>query len=178
MSHISRPVAPDSSAGAGAPIPKPEKVSDDLDRWLGSDGEKTLGGLIDLFGEKSFAILFVLLLGVPALPLPTGGATHVFEIIAALLALELVVGRDQIWLPQRWRRLERGGDRQQRFLARLIRMIRRLEREGWYLTKQRGSHRQFKHPDRPGKVTVPGRPNDELQEGTWRSIQRHAGWRR
>jgi hypothetical protein len=124
----SPPVALDSSVGAAVPTPRPEKISDQLDRWLGSDGEKTLGGLIDLFGEKSFAILFVLLLGVPALPLPTGGATHVFEIIAALLALELVVGRDQIWLPQRWRRLELGGDRQQRFLSRLIRMIRRLER--------------------------------------------------
>jgi hypothetical protein len=43
----------------------------------------------------------VLLLGVPALPLPTGGATHVFEIIAVLLALELIVGREEIWLPRR-----------------------------------------------------------------------------
>jgi hypothetical protein len=41
----------------------------------------------------------VLLLGPSALPLPTGGATHVFEIIAMLLALELIAGRDQIWLP-------------------------------------------------------------------------------
>src|SRR5437660_8357670 len=124
----SQPVAPGSPVGAGPPIPEPEKVSDELDRWLGSDGEKTLGSLIELFGEKSFAILFVLLLGVPALPLPTGGATHVFEIIAVLLALELVAGRDQIWMPRRWRKLELGGDKQQRFISRLIRMIRRLER--------------------------------------------------
>ncbi len=48
-------------------------VSEQLERWLNSDGEKTLGSLIGLFQEKSFAILFVLLLGVPALPLPTGG---------------------------------------------------------------------------------------------------------
>jgi len=58
-----------------------------------------LGSLIELFQERSFAILFVLLLGVPALPLPTGGATHVFEIIAMLLALELIAGRGEIWLP-------------------------------------------------------------------------------
>jgi hypothetical protein len=70
----------------------------------------------------------VLLLGVPALPLPTGGATHVFEIIAMLLALQLVAGRDEIWLPQRWRTLELAGDRQQRFISRLIKMIRWLER--------------------------------------------------
>ena len=71
------------------------KVSDELERWLTGDGEKTLGSLIQLFEEKSFAILFVVLLGVPALPLPTGGATHVFEIIAMLLALELIAGRER-----------------------------------------------------------------------------------
>jgi hypothetical protein len=103
-------------------------VSQDLERWLQSDGEKTLGSLIDLFEEKSFAIVFVLLLGVPALPLPTGGATHVFEIIAVLLAGQLIAGREQIWLPERWRRLELAGPRRQRFLAGLMKMIRRLER--------------------------------------------------
>jgi hypothetical protein len=87
-----------------------------------------VASLIEVFEEKSFAILFVVLLGVPALPLPTGGATHVFEIIAILLAAQLIAGRDQIWLPQRWRSLQLAGDRQQRFIAGLMRLIRRLER--------------------------------------------------
>lgn len=104
------------------------RVSDGLERWLAAEGDKTLGSLIELFGEKSFAVLFVFLLGVPALPLPTGGATHVFEAIAVLLALQLIVGRDEIWLPKRWRRLELAGDRQQRFVRALMRLIRRLER--------------------------------------------------
>ena len=103
-------------------------VSDELERWLQSEGEKTLGSLVELFEEKSFAIVFVLLLGVPALPLPTGGATHVFEIIAVLLAGQLIAGRTRIWLPQRWHALELAGPRQQRFIAGLMRMIRRLER--------------------------------------------------
>jgi hypothetical protein len=107
---------------------QPLSVSHELERWLQSDGDKTLGSLVALFEHKSFAILFVLLLGVPALPLPTGGATHVFEVIAVLLAAQLIAGRTEIWLPQRWRRLELAGDRQQRFIAALMRMIRRLER--------------------------------------------------
>jgi hypothetical protein len=107
---------------------RPEKVSDDIQRWLEGESDKTLGSLIELFEEKSFAILFVLLLGVPALPLPTGGATHVFEVIAVLLALQLIAGRDEIWLPQRWRKLDLGGERRQKFIAGLMRMIRRLER--------------------------------------------------
>ena len=103
-------------------------MSHELDAWLHSDGDKTLGSLIELFEKKSFAILFVLLLGVPALPLPTGGATHVFEVIAGLLALQLIAGRDEIWLPARWRSREIAGDKQQRFLTSLVKLIRRLER--------------------------------------------------
>jgi hypothetical protein len=107
---------------------RPRSVSDELERWLQGDSDKTLGSLVELFEEKSFAILFVLLLGLPALPLPTGGATHVFEIIAVVLAAQLIAGRTQIWLPQRWCRLELAGDRQQRFIAGLMKLIRRLER--------------------------------------------------
>ena len=92
MRSSPQPADMGSSAGAEQPRPEPEMVSEQLERWLHGDGEKTLGSLIGLFEEKSFAILFVLLLGVPALPLPTGGATHVFEIIAVLLALQLIAG--------------------------------------------------------------------------------------
>jgi hypothetical protein len=108
--------------------PNREKLSDELQRWLDSDGDKTLSSLIELFEEKSFAILFVLLLGVPALPLPTGGVTHVFEVVAVLLALQLIIGRDEIWLPQRWRRLQVAGGRQQRMINALMKVIRWLER--------------------------------------------------
>jgi hypothetical protein len=108
--------------------PEAPSVSRDLERWLESDGEKTLGSLVALFEEKSFAILFVVLLGVPALPLPTGGATHVFEIIAVLLALQLIAGRHHIWLPERWCKLELAGPRQRRFVAGLMKFIRWLER--------------------------------------------------
>lgn len=117
-----------ASLAGDEPGRRPAKVSDQLGRWLGGDGEKTLGSLVELFEDKSFAIVFVLLLGVPALPLPTGGATHVFEIVAMLLALELVAGRKEIWLPQRWRGIELAGDKQQRFIGALMKTIRRLER--------------------------------------------------
>jgi len=105
-----------------------QKVSDSIQGWLEGESDKTLGSLVELFGEKSFAVLFVFLLGVPALPLPTGGATHVFEIIAALLALQLIVGRDQIWLPQKWCKLQLAGPKQQKFITGLMKLIRRLER--------------------------------------------------
>ena len=100
----------------------------ELERWLNGEGEKTLGTLVETFGDKSFALLLVLLLGVPALPIPTGGLTHIFELIAALIAVELIAGRQQVWLPQRWRTHELAGARQQRFIAGLMKLICRLER--------------------------------------------------
>jgi hypothetical protein len=116
-----------SNASPATPHETP-RLSDQLERWLTGEGEKTLGSLVHTFGDKSFAVLLVLLLGVPALPLPTGGVTHVFELIAALIAVELIAGRHEVWLPQRWRALELAGARQQRFIAGLMRLIRRLER--------------------------------------------------
>jgi hypothetical protein len=112
----------------------PAKLSDELERWLAGDGPKTLGGLIDAFGEGSFAVIFVVLMAVPALPLPTGGVTHVIELIVMLLALELIAGRRKVWLPERWRGLELAGARQQRFFATLLGRIRWLER----LSRPRG----------------------------------------
>ena len=53
----------------------------------------------------------------PALPLPTGGATHLFEAIAMLLALQLMIGRKEVWLPGRWRNLRFEGDKRERFIA-------------------------------------------------------------
>src|SRR5215207_999319 len=109
-------------------MPQAERLSDRLESWFRSPGLKTVGSLTELFGEKSFAVLFVLLLAVPALPVPTGGVTHVFELIAILLALELIAGRKTVWLPERWRRRELGPAQQKRFAEVLVRRIRWLER--------------------------------------------------
>jgi len=103
-------------------------VSDQIENWNNSDAPKNLGSLIEVFEEKSFAVIFVLLLGVPALPIPTGGATHVFELIAMLLCLQLIIGRDKVWLPERWQRMKLEGKNQQKFVRALLKSIRFLER--------------------------------------------------
>ncbi|HOC43052.1 MAG TPA: type II toxin-antitoxin system HicA family toxin [Thermoanaerobaculales bacterium] len=53
--------------------------------------------------------------------------------------------------------------------------VRMLKAHGWHLARTRGSHRQYKHQERPGLVTVPGKPGDELAAGTLRSILKQAG---
>jgi predicted RNA binding protein YcfA (HicA-like mRNA interferase family) len=54
-------------------------------------------------------------------------------------------------------------------------VIRLIEADGWSFHRQRGSHRQYKHPTKPGKVTVAGQPSDEMAPGTLGSIFRQAG---
>jgi predicted RNA binding protein YcfA (HicA-like mRNA interferase family) len=55
-------------------------------------------------------------------------------------------------------------------------VLRRLKSDGWVRVKARGGHRQFKHPTKPGRVTVSGKPSDTLPPGTLASIFRQAGW--
>jgi hypothetical protein len=84
---------------------QPRHLSDELEAWLEGGEDKTMGGLLDLFGERAFAVL-----------------------IAMLVALQLIIGRDEIWLPKRWRKIELAGGKRERFLNALMRWIRRLER--------------------------------------------------
>ncbi|MDQ3957948.1 MAG: type II toxin-antitoxin system HicA family toxin [Actinomycetota bacterium] len=53
-------------------------------------------------------------------------------------------------------------------------VIKVLERDGWRQVKQEGSHRQFKHPDKPGRVTVSGKRGHDLPKGTLASILKQA----
>ncbi|MEH2213946.1 type II toxin-antitoxin system HicA family toxin [Nostoc sp.] len=53
-------------------------------------------------------------------------------------------------------------------------VIKRLEADGWYLARTKGSHRQFKHPDKAGTVTVAGKPNVDVPIGTLKNIWRQA----
>ncbi|MDR2969678.1 MAG: type II toxin-antitoxin system HicA family toxin [Tannerellaceae bacterium] len=54
-------------------------------------------------------------------------------------------------------------------------IINCIETDGWYFVTQKGSHRQFRHPTKQGRVTVPGGLNDELAIGTAKSILKQAG---
>jgi predicted RNA binding protein YcfA (HicA-like mRNA interferase family) len=54
-------------------------------------------------------------------------------------------------------------------------LIALIERDGWYLVATRGSHRQYKHPEKPGRVTIAGHPGDDLAPGTLNSVFKQAG---
>ncbi len=53
-------------------------------------------------------------------------------------------------------------------------VIKLLEVDGWYIVAAKGSHRQYKHPVKSGRVTIAGHPNDDLAPGTLNSIFKQA----
>jgi predicted RNA binding protein YcfA (HicA-like mRNA interferase family) len=54
-------------------------------------------------------------------------------------------------------------------------LIKRMEQIGWQVVRVKGSHRQFRHPERPGTVTVAGKLNSDVPIGTLRAILKQAG---
>jgi len=53
-------------------------------------------------------------------------------------------------------------------------IIKLIEADGWYLVATKGSHRQYKHPTKPGRVTIAGHPGDDLAPGSLNSILKQA----
>jgi len=56
-------------------------------------------------------------------------------------------------------------------------VIKKLVAAGWYLSRIKGSHHQFKHPTKSGLVTVK-HPDGDIPKGTIHSIEKQAGWRK
>ncbi len=54
-------------------------------------------------------------------------------------------------------------------------VLRALGQDGWYTVRFSGSHRQLRHPTKSGKVTVAGKPSDDMPPGTLRSVEHQAG---
>src|SRR5262245_17593696 len=101
-----------------------DPFSVELERWLGTDRDKTLGDVQDVFGERTFAVLILLLMAPTALPLPTGGITVLFEAATVLLAVEMVAGRRTVWLPSSWRERRIGAVATDKALPAVLRAVR------------------------------------------------------
>jgi hypothetical protein len=119
-------------------------LDEEIAGWAAGD-DTSMGSLLDLFGSRSFAVLLVILLAPSALPVPTGGVTHILEIAAMLIALQLTIGMREIWLPKKWRAHQ--VNTQGKFLRALIGFVRRVDRVAKprmsYLFGSRFSHIVF-----------------------------------
>lgn len=103
--------------------------SKELEDWLKSSKQKTLDSLEDVFGEKGFALAFMLLMFIPALPIPTGGITHFFlQPVTMILALEMIAGQRTIWLPKKVKTRQIGSLLEGRALPFIVKRVRWLEK--------------------------------------------------
>ena len=110
--------------------------SSQLEAWLSHVGSKTIGDLGRVFGERSFAVTILFLMFIPALPLPTGGISHLFELITILLALEMIGGATTIWLPRFLNDRPLGVGLVTKALPFMIRRIQWFEK----FARPRGTH--------------------------------------
>lgn len=121
-----------------------KRFSQRLSLWLKSDDKKTLGSMLDVFDEKSFAFIFLVLMIFPAAPLPTGGITHVFEIVVILIALQLVIGRQELWLPKKLQKIELSKSMRTKILPFLQRRVEFFEKLSKPRLKALVEHRWFR----------------------------------
>jgi hypothetical protein len=117
-----------STGGDGEIAAIDAPLSERLQSWLSADGPKSIGGLLDHFGPQAFAVAFVLLMGPSALPIPTGGVTHVFDVVVVVLAFQLIVGRAQPWLPDRLRDRELKSLQSAKVQSKLVTPITKVEK--------------------------------------------------
>jgi hypothetical protein len=102
-------------------------LSDELELCLHED-DVTLGRLNDLLDERSFALVLMVLLLPSALPIPTGGVTHVLELCAVLVTLQMIVGRRELWLPRRLVDHRLGETITTKAAPKVLRFVRWVER--------------------------------------------------
>lgn len=102
-------------------------VSAGLEEWLDCDEPTNLGTLNHAFGKKLLAAGCLTLMAPSALPIPTGGATHVFDVFAIVFAVQMLLARKTVWLPARLSKREMGPKAQKGFRI-MIRFVKQCER--------------------------------------------------
>lgn len=101
----------------------------DLEGWFKLNQNKTVGDLLEFFGEKSFAILFLVFMFIPALPVPTGGITTLVLIPGTVItSFEMMFGRRSLWLPKRMTKIPIASPVLQKSIPFMIRRVRWLEK--------------------------------------------------
>jgi len=101
----------------------------DLEHWFKLNHNKTVGDLLEFFGEKSFAILFLVFMFIPSLPVPTGGITTIVLIPGTIItSIEMMFGRRSLWLPSRITKIKINSSVLKKAIPFMIRRVRWLEK--------------------------------------------------
>ncbi|HZP30600.1 MAG TPA: exopolysaccharide biosynthesis protein [Acidimicrobiia bacterium] len=103
-------------------------LGDELDSSLAGRDRLTVGELVAALDAHGFALVLALLLFPSALPIPTGGVTHVLELVAVLVTAQMMLGRRRLWLPRRLLAHELGPRFRTKGVPAVVRRVRWFER--------------------------------------------------
>ena len=106
-----------------------------LTEWVNAKKSHTVGELLNILDERSFAFVFLILMAFPALPLPTGGVVHALEVIVIILASQMLLGRQELWLPKGLQKKQLPKPILKKMLPFLIKYIQLFEK----ISRARGS---------------------------------------
>ncbi len=119
--------APSVETTDALPQHSPEPLQEPTGKPISAKKEVTLNEILEIAGERTFGFLFVLLSLPSALPIPAPGYSIPFGIVMLVLAVQLIIGAEQPWLPEKFRR--KGFDRTtvQGFISKGLPWLRRIE---------------------------------------------------
>lgn len=103
------------------------KLSDKLERWLKTDSTPTLIEFNKEFSEEGMALLILILIAPSALPVPTGGITHLFQVLVLIIALQILMARKYLWIPKRMYGIRLDGKFKNLVMPKLIKFIKKIE---------------------------------------------------
>ena len=99
------------------------KLSDKLERWSKTDSTPTLIEFNKEFSEERMALLILILIAPSALPVPTGGITHIFQVLVLIVAMQILMARKYLWIPKKMYGIKLDGKFKTLVMPKLIKFI-------------------------------------------------------
>ena len=103
------------------------KLSDKLERWSKTDSTPTLIEFNKEFSEEGMALLILILIAPSALPVPTGGITHIFQVLVLIIAMQILMARKYLWIPKKMYGIKLDGKFKTLVMPKLIKFIKKIE---------------------------------------------------
>lgn len=104
-----------------------KSVSVKLSKWLKKDSTPTLKEFNQAFGDEGMALLTMILISPSALPVPTGGITHILQIAVLIIAAQALVGRDHLWIPEKMGGIKIDGPIKTKVMPTLVKFLKKAE---------------------------------------------------
>jgi hypothetical protein len=102
-------------------------VSGQLTSWLKTDSTPTIQEFNQTFSEEGMALIILILISPSALPIPTAGLTHLFQLVVVVISFQILIGRNQLWLPKKMKGIRINDFIKLKIMPGLINLLKKIE---------------------------------------------------